>query len=75
MGMAQGVRRLVLLTTRTADWFKARNFMYGGLAHVASGILPEKRRLEIDPARNSELYYKELEEKLDDLAPGKRIGF
>jgi len=82
---AQGVQRLVLLTTRTADWFMARDFRLAGAAW-SSELLPEARRARVDPSRNSQLYAKELV-PLDDLdsddpalphinpEPGKRIGF
>jgi len=29
----KGIRRIVLLTTRTADWFQQRDFVLDGLAH------------------------------------------
>ena len=37
-----GIERLVLLTTRTADWFEQRSFVYDTYAH-ASALLPEAR--------------------------------
>ena len=39
----QGVESLVLLTTRTADWFEQRDFKWQGPAY-ASTLLPESRR-------------------------------
>ncbi len=45
----QGVRRLVLLTTRTADWFQQRGFSPAGAAHT-SDLLPPSRRAKV-PAR------------------------
>ncbi|GAX75946.1 hypothetical protein CEUSTIGMA_g3389.t1 [Chlamydomonas eustigma] len=70
-----GIRRLVLLTTRTADWFEQREFLFQGKAFT-SKLLPEARRLKINPARNSQLYVKELATFDQSLAqPGKRIGF
>ncbi|PNH10921.1 putative calcium-transporting ATPase 4, plasma membrane-type, partial [Tetrabaena socialis] len=69
-----GIQRLVLLTTRTADWFEQRDFRWQGAAY-ASELLPIGRRSRINPARNSQLYVKNLEAPADDLAPGKRIGF
>ncbi|KAK9916644.1 hypothetical protein WJX75_005288 [Coccomyxa subellipsoidea] len=71
----KGIRRLVLLTTRTADFFEQRDFLHAGVAHE-SNLLPESRRAVVDPARNSKLYIKALFD-LDDTAPraGKRIGF
>lgn len=56
---ANGTERLVLLTTRTADWFEQRGFQHAGPAHL-SGLLPEPRRAKIDPARNSKLFTKEI---------------
>eukprot|EP00798_Chlamydomonas_sp_ICE-L_P014642 gene14642-20678_t len=70
-----GIRRLVLLTTRTADWFEQRDFGWSGPAY-ASILLPERRRVRINPDRNSQLYSKELEAAEDgEEAPGKRIGY
>ncbi|BDA40699.1 Amino-acid acetyltransferase [Coccomyxa sp. Obi] len=71
----KGIRRLVLLTTRTADFFEQRDFLPAGVAHE-SDLIPESRRAAVDPARNSKLYIKALFD-LDDKAPraGKRIGF
>ncbi|KAG2485158.1 hypothetical protein HYH03_016048 [Edaphochlamys debaryana] len=71
----RGVQRLVLLTTRTADWFEQRDFRWQGAAY-ASELLPIGRRSRINPSRNSQLYVKNLEAAENDLsAPGKRIGF
>lgn len=55
----KGVEVLVLLTTRTADWFEQRGFRLDGQAHV-SELLPVSRRDKIDASRNSQLYYKDL---------------
>jgi amino-acid N-acetyltransferase len=82
---AQGVQRLVLLTTRTADWFMARDFRLAGPAW-SSELLPADRRARVDPSRNSQLYVKELVPLADldsddpaqrriNTEPGKRIGF
>ena len=43
---SQKVDRLVLLTTRTADWFEQRGFQHAGPAH-ASPFLPEDRRQQV----------------------------
>ena len=43
---SQRVDRLVLLTTRTADWFEQRGFQHAGPAH-ASPFLPETRRQQV----------------------------
>ncbi|KAL0055755.1 hypothetical protein WJX82_004086 [Trebouxia sp. C0006] len=58
---SQRVDRLVLLTTRTADWFEQRGFQHAGPAH-ASPFLPETRRQQVNQARNSQLYVKSLNE-------------
>ena len=55
----RGIRRLVLLTTRTADWFQQRGFAPAGVAH-ASELLPDERRARVDASRNSQLYSKLL---------------
>jgi amino-acid N-acetyltransferase len=71
----RGVQRLVLLTTRTADWFEQRDFKHCGPA-FSSNLLPNERRAKINPARNSQLYVKDLEAANDNLPePGKRIGY
>ncbi|KAL0031769.1 hypothetical protein WJX79_006380 [Trebouxia sp. C0005] len=73
----RGIQRLVLLTTRTADWFMQRDFKSAGCAHE-SHVLPESRRQAIDPARNSQLYCKEivaLNDTVQAAPAGKRIGF
>jgi hypothetical protein len=72
----KGMDRLVLLTTRTADWFMQRDFRLAGPAWC-SELLPSARRERINPARNSQLYVKELvplNEK-NRQKPGTRIGF
>jgi amino-acid N-acetyltransferase len=56
---AAGIDRLVLLTTRTADWFQQRGFEPAGVAH-SSNLLPASRRKVIDSTRNSQLYFKIL---------------
>lgn len=58
---AAGIDRLVLLTTRTADWFQQRGFEPAGVAH-SSNLLPASRRKVIDSTRNSQLYFKILRE-------------
>ena len=71
------IQRLMLLTTRTADWFEQRSFMPVGQA-ADNPLLPVKRAASIDPARNSKLYTKAIEEMEEDdvVQPaGKRIGF
>lgn len=72
----RGITRLVLLTTRTADWFMQRDFKLAGPAW-SSELLPPTRRAQVNPARNSQLYYKDLDPLSDDekAEPGTRIGF
>lgn len=73
----RGIQRLVLLTTRTADWFMQRDFKSAGIAHDSS-MLPESRRAVIDPARNSQLFCKAivaLNDTVQAAPAGKRIGF
>jgi amino-acid N-acetyltransferase len=72
----RGIDRLVLLTTRTADWFTQRDFKPAGPAWC-SELLPAARRARINPARNSQLYVKPIVQLSKELlsAPGKRIGF
>lgn len=53
----KGLQRLILLTTRTADWFEQRGFKWAGQAHV-SEYLPASRRAKIDSSRNSQLFTK-----------------
>lgn len=43
---ADNVDQLVLLTTRTADWFEQRGFQHAGPAH-ASPFLPDSRRQQV----------------------------
>jgi len=56
---SKGIQRLVLLTTRTADWFEQRGFRSAGPAHL-SDLLPETRRSKVVASRNSLLYSKDL---------------
>jgi amino-acid N-acetyltransferase len=72
----RGIDRLVLLTTRTADWFMQRDFKLAGPAW-SSELLPPSRRAQVNPARNSQLYYKNLDPLSDEerTEPGTRIGF
>lgn len=72
----RGINRLVLLTTRTADWFMQRDFKLAGPAW-SSELLPPTRRAQVNPARNSQLYYKNLDPLSDEerAEPGTRIGF
>ena len=72
---AMDIRTLLLLTTRTGDWFKAREFEERGPAYQ-NAIIPAHRRGAIDPKRKSILFVKELEPRTSRLEPpGSRIGF
>ena len=51
----QGIRRLFVLTTRTADWFRERGFRKASLES-----LPVQRRRLYNYRRNSRVYLKEL---------------
>lgn len=48
---AQGVRRVIALTTATSDWFESLGFVQGSVTD-----LPEERRRRYDPSRNSRIY-------------------
>jgi len=50
-----GFRRIIVLTTRTADWFLARGFQDGTVSD-----LPESRRRDYDASRNSRVLVKDL---------------
>ncbi|RMG28254.1 MAG: amino-acid N-acetyltransferase [Gammaproteobacteria bacterium] len=52
----QGIRRLFVLTTHTADWFRERGFHKGSLDH-----LPVRRRRLYNYRRNSRVYVKPLD--------------
>ena len=74
-----GFESVVLLTTRTADWFVERGFQPCGAAHAAPGeLLPEARRRAADPRRNAQLYSRRLGPSgpsgPSEKQPGKRIG-
>jgi len=72
---AAGFDILVLLTTRTADWFCCRGFSLEGTAATCS-VLPDARRARIDAKRGSQCYSKKLMPASEGMAPaGKRIGF
>jgi amino-acid N-acetyltransferase len=52
---AEGVRRLVVLTTQTEHWFVERGYSPGGLED-----LPEPRRAAVDRARGSKVFVKTI---------------
>lgn len=72
----RGFDRVLLLTTRTADWFVQRSFAAAGAA-ASSALLPASRRTGVDPARGAKLFVKTIVKDLGRGAapPGKRIGF
>ncbi len=51
-----GIRKLVLLTTRTAHWFREQGFLPGDKSH-----LPGRKKALYNYQRNSKVYYKLLE--------------
>jgi amino-acid N-acetyltransferase len=51
-----GVRQLVVLTTRTAHWFRERGFLPGDLSH-----LPARKKALYNYQRNSKVFYKPLD--------------
>ncbi|AOU97272.1 amino-acid N-acetyltransferase [Acidihalobacter yilgarnensis] len=53
---AQGLRRLFVLTTRTAHWFRERGFVPGQIDH-----LPVARRALYNYQRNSRIFLKSLD--------------
>jgi amino-acid N-acetyltransferase len=50
-----GINRLVVLTTRTAHWFRERGFLPGDTSN-----LPDSRKLLYNYQRNSKVFYKPL---------------
>jgi amino-acid N-acetyltransferase len=59
LSVRDGMKRIFILTTRTAEWFVQRAFVPQGDAHESS-VLPEERFHEIDPSRKAQLYVKDL---------------
>ena len=53
--VAAGTQRLLLLTTRTADWFEQRGFQPAGAAHL-SDLLPTSRRIKVCPSSSASLH-------------------
>ncbi len=53
--MEDGIRKLFVLTTRTADWFLAMGFREGTVAE-----LPPQKRSDYNEARNSKVLVKDL---------------
>jgi amino-acid N-acetyltransferase len=51
-----GIHRLVVLTTRTAHWFRERGFLPGDTSH-----LPDARKALYNYQRNSKVFYKPLD--------------
>lgn len=57
--LREGMSRIFLLTTRTAEWFIQRGFSHQGAAQ-SSHWLPAEKVPEVDPNRNSQLFIKEI---------------
>ncbi|ONM59144.1 putative amino-acid acetyltransferase NAGS1 chloroplastic [Zea mays] len=55
MALSLGLKKLFLLTTRTADWFVRRGF-----SECSIGSIPEQRRKRINLSRGSKYYIKQL---------------
>jgi amino-acid N-acetyltransferase len=53
--LKHGINRLVVLTTRTAHWFRERGFLPGDTSH-----LPDARKALYNYQRNSKVFYKPL---------------
>jgi amino-acid N-acetyltransferase len=53
---SRGLKRLFVLTTQTAHWFRERGFLPGSVDE-----LPEERRRQYNAARNSQIYIKPLD--------------
>jgi amino-acid N-acetyltransferase len=53
----EGIEKIFLLTTRTADWFVQRGFIRAGAARD-SPLLPPGKKLQ--EGRNSQLYLRTL---------------
>lgn len=51
-----GIQQLVVLTTRTAHWFRERGFLPGDLSH-----LPARKKALYNYQRNSKVFYKALD--------------
>ncbi len=51
-----GIRKLVVLTTRTAHWFRERGFLPGD-----NSDLPARKKSLYNYQRNSRIYYKQLD--------------
>ncbi len=54
---ADGLHRVFVLTTRTADWFLAQGFREGNIS-----LLPEERRKNYNPGRNSRILIRDVSE-------------
>ncbi|XP_047069500.1 probable amino-acid acetyltransferase NAGS2, chloroplastic [Lolium rigidum] len=67
--LSRGLRKLFLLTTRTADWFVRRGFS----ACLIESI-PEQRRKRINLSRGSKYYIKELQPKHAGVTVNNFVG-
>jgi len=50
-----GIKKLVVLTTRTAHWFRERGFISGDKSD-----LPRRKKALYNYQRNSKVFYKQL---------------
>ena len=53
--MRAGIKKLVVLTTRTAHWFRERGFVAGNKSD-----LPSRKKSLYNYQRNSRVFYKQL---------------
>ncbi|CAM0906515.1 unnamed protein product [Alopecurus aequalis] len=67
--LSRGLRKLFLLTTRTADWFVRRGFSACSIESI-----PEQRRKRINLSRGSKYYIKELLPKHAGVTANNLVG-
>ncbi|KAM0874193.1 hypothetical protein ACQ4PT_037592 [Festuca glaucescens] len=67
--LSRGLRKLFLLTTRTADWFVRRGFSACSIESI-----PEQRRKHINLSRGSKYYIKELQSKHAGVTVNNFVG-
>ncbi|KAM0833448.1 hypothetical protein ACQ4PT_064255 [Festuca glaucescens] len=67
--LSRGLRKLFLLTTRTADWFVRRGFSACSIESI-----PEQRRKRINLSRGSKYYIKELQPKHAGVTVNNFVG-
>eukprot|EP00898_Chlorokybus_atmophyticus_P002772 jgi/Chlat1/3496/Chrsp23S03683 len=64
----RGLKRMFLLTTRTADWFCQRGFEPVP-KHLVTRVVPPERLLRMHPGRNSQVFVKDLTVKQPPAGP------